>query len=97
MSLDLGRLLAGAKERGELETRVTSLVSETIAAKDVILVIDEVHSMVGSGAVGRGGSGPGSGLDISNLLKPALARGQLQVGDWGCGHARSRMNLGLRL
>lgn len=76
MSLDMGLLLAGAKERGELETRVTGLVQETIASGNVILLIDEVHTLVGSGSVGRGGQG--AGLDIANLLKPALARGELQ-------------------
>lgn len=76
MSLDLGLLLAGAKERGELETRVTSLVQETVEAGNVVLLIDEVHTLVGSGSVGR--SGTGAGLDIANLLKPALARGLLQ-------------------
>ncbi|CAM6088346.1 unnamed protein product [Calypogeia fissa] len=77
MSLDMGLLLAGAKERGELETRVTNLVEETRTAGNVILMIDEVHTVVGSGSVGRGGSS-GAGLDIANLLKPALARGLLQ-------------------
>lgn len=41
--------------------------------------IDEIHTLVGAGAVGRGGGGGGGGLDISNLMKPALARGDLQV------------------
>jgi ATP-dependent Clp protease ATP-binding subunit ClpC len=77
MSLDMGLLLAGAKERGELETRVTGLIEETRSAGNVILLIDEVHTLVGSGSVGRGGSA-GAGLDIANLLKPALARGELQ-------------------
>eukprot|EP01018_Ginkgo_biloba_P003570 Gb_36602 [translate_table: standard] len=76
MSLDMGLLMSGAKERGELETRVTSLIDEIQTAGDVILVIDEVHTLVGSGSVGRGNSG--TGLDIASLLKPALARGQLQ-------------------
>lgn len=75
MSLDIGLLLAGTKERGELEARVTSLISETIKSGDVILFIDEVHTLIGSGTVGRG---KGSGLDIGNLLKPALGRGELQ-------------------
>lgn len=77
MALDMGLLLAGAKERGELESRVTSLIDEIKNAGNVILIIDEVHMLVGSGSVGRGGSS-GAGLDIANLLKPALARGQLQ-------------------
>ncbi|CAI5458795.1 unnamed protein product [Closterium sp. Yama58-4] len=79
LSLDMGRVMAGAKERGELELRVTTLVAEAVAAAgEVVLVIDEVHTMVGAGAVGRGRDGGGSGLDISNLLKPALSRGQIQ-------------------
>ncbi len=78
MSLDVGLLMAGAKERGELESRVTNLISEVQAAGDVILMIDEVHTLVGAGSVARGGGGGGGGLDISNLLKPALARGNLQ-------------------
>lgn len=76
MSLDIGLLMAGAKERGELEARVTSLISEVRKAGDVILFIDEVHTLIGSGIVGRGNKG--SGLDIANLLKPALGRGELQ-------------------
>ncbi|KAI5058545.1 hypothetical protein GOP47_0026715 [Adiantum capillus-veneris] len=77
MSLDMGLLLAGAKERGELESRVTNLIDEVKKSGNVILLIDEVHTLVGSGSVGRGGSG-GAGLDIANLLKPPLARGELQ-------------------
>ncbi|XP_022736942.1 chaperone protein ClpD, chloroplastic-like [Durio zibethinus] len=76
MSLDIGLLMAGAKERGELEARVTALLSETIKSGDVILFIDEVHTLIGSGTVSRGSKG--SGLDIANLLKPALGRGELQ-------------------
>ncbi|KAK1617134.1 hypothetical protein QYE76_022651 [Lolium multiflorum] len=75
MSLDVGLLIAGAKERGELESRVTGLIREVREAGDVILFIDEVHNLIGSGTVGKG---KGSGLDISNLLKPPLARGELQ-------------------
>ncbi|XP_010536569.1 PREDICTED: chaperone protein ClpD, chloroplastic [Tarenaya hassleriana] len=76
MSLDIGLLMAGAKERGELEARVTSLISEIKKSGDVILFIDEVHTLIGSGTVGRGNKG--SGLDIANLLKPPLSRGELQ-------------------
>ncbi|KAJ3675830.1 hypothetical protein LUZ60_004872 [Juncus effusus] len=76
MSLDIGLLMAGAKERGELESRVTSLIKEVKQSGDVILFIDEVHNLIGSGTVGRGNKG--SGLDIANLLKPALGRGELQ-------------------
>lgn len=77
MQLDVGLMIAGAKERGELENRVTRLIAEVKAAGNVVLMIDEVHTLVGAGAVGRGGGG-GGGLDISNLLKPALARGEVQ-------------------
>ncbi|XP_066165251.1 chaperone protein ClpD2, chloroplastic isoform X3 [Oryza sativa Japonica Group] len=76
LSLDVALLMAGAKERGELEARVTSLIREVRKAGDVILFIDEVHTLIGSGIAGRGSKG--AGLDIANLLKPALARGELQ-------------------
>ncbi|KAM4114315.1 hypothetical protein ACJW30_04G059600 [Castanea mollissima] len=71
MSLDIALLMAGAKERGELEARVTKLVEDVLKAGDVILFIDEVHILVGRG-------NRGSGLDIADLLKPSLGRGQLQ-------------------
>ena len=77
MSLDVGLLMAGAKERGELENRVTKLLQEITESGKVVLLVDEVHTLVGAGSVGRGGGG-GGGLDISNLMKPALARGELQ-------------------
>ncbi len=77
LQLDVGLMIAGAKERGELENRVTKLINECAESSDVVLMIDEVHTLVGAGSVGRGGSG-GGGLDVSNMLKPALARGQLQ-------------------
>ncbi|XP_061376104.1 chaperone protein ClpD, chloroplastic isoform X2 [Gastrolobium bilobum] len=76
MSLDVALLMAGAKERGELEERVTKLIKEIIKSGDVILFIDEVHTLVQLGTIGRGNKG--SGLDIANLLKPALGRGQFQ-------------------
>ncbi|CAI0417326.1 unnamed protein product [Linum tenue] len=76
MSLDIGLLIAGAKERGELESRVTTLIKEIQKEGNVILFIDEVHTLVGTGTVGRGSKG--NSLDIANLLKPALGRGELQ-------------------
>ncbi|KAJ7945194.1 Chaperone protein ClpD, chloroplastic [Quillaja saponaria] len=76
MSLDIARLMAGAKERGELEDRVTILINDILKSGDVILFIDEVHMLVQSGTVGRGNKG--AGLDIANLLKPSLGRGQFQ-------------------
>lgn len=78
MSLDVGLLIAGAKERGELESRMTKLISEIKESGNVILMIDEVHTLVGAGSVARGGGG-GGGMDIANLIKPALARGEFQV------------------
>lgn len=75
MSLDIGLLIAGAKERGELESRVTKILAEAKAAGNIILMIDEIHTLVGAGAVGRSGGG---GLDISNMFKPALSRAELQ-------------------
>ncbi|CAN1317829.1 Chaperone protein ClpD, chloroplastic [Linum perenne] len=76
MSLDIGLLIAGAKERGELEARVTTLIKEILKEGNIILFIDEVHMLVGTGIAGRGTKG--NSLDIANLLKPALGRGQLQ-------------------
>ncbi|MQL78586.1 hypothetical protein Taro_011016 [Colocasia esculenta] len=94
MSLDIGLLMAGAKERGELESRVTGLISEVKKAGDVILFIDEVHTLIGSGTVGRGNKG--SGLDIANLLKPALGRGELQVNLYLLVEDAVRILIGLR-
>lgn len=72
LSLDMGGLLAGAKFRGEFEERLKALLKEVEAASgDVILFIDELHTLVGAGATGEGS------MDASNLLKPALARGEL--------------------
>ncbi|KAJ7957139.1 chaperone protein ClpD, chloroplastic-like [Quillaja saponaria] len=76
MSLDVALLMAGAKERGELEERVTKLISDILKSGDVILFIDEVHTLMQSGSVGSGTKG--AGLDIANLLKPSLGRGQFQ-------------------
>ncbi|MEK9672417.1 MAG: ATP-dependent chaperone ClpB [Rhodospirillaceae bacterium] len=71
MSLDLGALVAGAKFRGEFEERLKAVLAEvTAAAGEIILFIDEMHQLVGAGKA------EGS-MDASNLLKPALARGEL--------------------
>jgi ATP-dependent Clp protease ATP-binding subunit ClpC len=69
--LDLGLLIAGTKYRGEFEDRVKKVMEEVKKAKNVILFIDELHTIIGTG--GSEGS-----LDIANLFKPALARGELQ-------------------
>lgn len=69
--LDIGLLLAGTKFRGEFEERVKKIIDEIKEAKDVILVIDELHNIVGAGAA------EGS-IDAANILKPSLSRGELQ-------------------
>ena len=72
-SLDMGALIAGAKYKGEFEERLKSVVKEVIAAGDqFILFIDEIHTLVGAG----GGEGA---MDAANILKPALARGDLRA------------------
>jgi len=71
-ALDMGALVAGTKYRGDFEKRLKGIISELAAQDDAILFIDEIHTMVGAGAT-SGGS-----MDASNLLKPALARGDLK-------------------
>ncbi|KAK7230542.1 chaperone ATPase [Aureococcus anophagefferens] len=74
VSLDMGLLIAGAKYRGEFEERLKAVIDEVeTAAGNIILFIDEIHTVVGAGASGGGGA-----MDASNLLKPALARGELR-------------------
>jgi ATP-dependent Clp protease ATP-binding subunit ClpC len=70
--LDMAAIVAGTKYRGQFEERIKAIMAELEKNKDVILFIDEVHTIVGAG--GSSGS-----LDASNLFKPALARGELQV------------------
>jgi ATP-dependent Clp protease ATP-binding subunit ClpC len=71
VTLDLAGLVAGTKYRGQFEERMKALMNELEKAKDVILFIDELHTIVGAG--GASGS-----LDASNIFKPALARGDIQ-------------------
>ena len=72
LALDLPAMLAGAKFRGEFEERLKSVIDEVKdAGREVVLFLDELHTMVGAG----GGEG---GVDASNMLKPALARGEMQ-------------------
>ncbi|MEU4650883.1 ATP-dependent Clp protease ATP-binding subunit [Nocardia fluminea] len=74
IALDVGSLVAGSKYRGEFEERLTKILDEVRAHKDeLIIFIDELHTIVGAG-----GGGEGS-MDAGNLLKPALARGDLHV------------------
>ncbi|MBK8056897.1 MAG: AAA family ATPase [Gemmatimonadetes bacterium] len=72
MALDLTGLVAGAKYRGEFEERIKAVVDEVRARKDIVLFLDELHTLVGAG----GGAG---GMDAANILKPALARGELRA------------------
>ncbi|EOB2211188.1 ATP-dependent Clp protease ATP-binding subunit [Campylobacter upsaliensis] len=72
IALDMSALIAGAKYRGEFEDRLKSVVDEVIKSQNVILFIDEIHTIVGAGA------SEGS-MDAANILKPALARGQLHT------------------
>ena len=71
VTLDLGAIVAGTKYRGQFEERMKAIMNELIRVKDVILFIDELHTIVGAG--GASGS-----LDASNMFKPSLARGELQ-------------------
>lgn len=71
MSLDVGGLVAGTRFRGDFEERLKQVMAEVQQAGNIILVIDEVHTLVGAGGVE-------GGMDAANLLKPALARGELQ-------------------
>ena len=72
MSLDMNRLIAGAKYRGEFEDRLKAVIDEVKESGNVILFIDEIHTIVGAGA-SEGGN------DAANILKPALARGELHT------------------
>ena len=71
LTLDIGLLVAGTKYRGEFEERLKKIMDEIRGAANVILVIDEVHTLIGAGAAE-------GAIDAANILKPALARGELQ-------------------
>jgi ATP-dependent Clp protease ATP-binding subunit ClpC len=71
ISLDMGLLIAGTRFRGEFEERLKAIMDEIRAAGNIILMIDEIHTLIGTGGVE-------GGMDAANILKPALARGELQ-------------------
>ena len=71
VSLDIGLLLAGTKYRGEFEDRIKRIMEEVQNSETIILVIDEIHNLIGAGAAE-------GAVDAANILKPALARGELQ-------------------
>ena len=71
-TLDIGSLVAGSKYRGEFEERFKNIMNDVIKQKNIILFIDEIHTLVGAG-------GAEGAVDAANILKPALARGEMQV------------------
>lgn len=72
VSLDLSGIVAGSKYRGEFEERIKKVLAEVAKAGNVLLFIDEIHTIIGAG-------GAEGAIDASNILKPALARGEVQV------------------
>lgn len=73
ISIDLSKLIAGTKYRGEFESRIQSILSEALNEPNIILFIDEIHNLVGSG-----GNSAAEGMDAANMLKPALSRSGFQ-------------------
>ncbi len=71
ISLDMGSLVAGTRYRGDFEERIKQVMDEVRQSGNIILFIDEIHTVVGAGAIS-------GGLDAANILKPALARGEMQ-------------------
>lgn len=72
LSLDLTAIIAGSKYRGDFEDRLKTIIKEVMENKDIILFIDEIHSIIGAGA-------SEGAIDASNILKPYLARGDIQI------------------
>lgn len=72
-ALDMAQLVAGSKLRGEFEERIKNVIAAARDAGDIILFIDEIHTLIGAGSANEGS------LDAANILKPALARGEIRV------------------
>ncbi|MBQ9437278.1 MAG: ATP-dependent Clp protease ATP-binding subunit [Lachnospiraceae bacterium] len=72
LTLDMAGMVAGSKYRGEFEERIKRVINEVLADKNIILFMDELHTLIGAG-------GAEGALDASNILKPSLARGELQM------------------
>ena len=72
LTLDLSGMIAGSKYRGEFEERIKKVIREIIAAGDILLFVDELHTIIGAG-------GAEGAIDASNILKPSLARGEIQL------------------
>ena len=72
VTLDLSGMVAGSKYRGEFEERIKKVIAEVIADGNVLLFLDELHTIIGAG-------GAEGAIDASNILKPSLARGEIQL------------------
>ena len=72
LTMDLSGMVAGSKYRGEFEERIKRVIAEVIAAGNIILFVDEMHTLIGAG-------GAEGAIDASNILKPSLARGEIQL------------------
>ena len=72
MTLDLPGMIAGSKYRGEFEERIKKLLQEVISRGDILLFVDEIHTMIGAG-------GAEGAIDASNIMKPFLDRGEIQL------------------
>ena len=73
-SMDMGSMVAGSKYRGDFEERIKNMLDEAVADPNIILFIDEIHTLVGAGDGGNGGS-----MDAANIMKPLLTKNELQV------------------
>ena len=72
VTLDMASMVAGSKYRGEFEERMKRVINEVTESRDILLFIDELHTIIGAG-------GAEGAMDASNILKPSLARGELQL------------------